>query len=424
MFEGGDRVSVKLDFDTVAAKQAMTSVVPVWKQTSRELKTGSDQATDGLDKTTESVWTLKNAVIALSAIYIGKRLFDFGADMVGLAAEEAKQSKKLEAVLRATGGAAGYSAGELKAYAGELQNVTTFGDETIVGAQAVLASFNQINGPVFREATERILDLSILLDTDLKSSALQVGKALQEPIEGLTALRRSGVSFSEEQKKQIADFVGVNDLASAQKVILEGLATNVGGLAREMASDTFGQFEQTMNNLSDVGEGAGFGIAAGFQNILNAITLTNRGTDDFWYRLKVILPLAIEDLITRVGYGFSFLNSHIASQAEGIGTALRLVGLIGKEQMNDLRVNADKAQESFIKLEQKLSEIQDRRKQALKDPGFSSINDMTDEQFAAFTAWSDSDDQRVETVAAAVEAATDKKLDEFANKLGQRMRGR
>ncbi|MHC4406553.1 MAG: hypothetical protein ACYTG0_43565, partial [Planctomycetota bacterium] len=80
-------------------------------------------------------------------------------------------------MLKATGGAAGFSAGELNKFAGELQKVTTFGDETTIQMMAVLATFKQISGPVFKDTVRVIQDMSVVLGQDMRSAAIQVGKA-------------------------------------------------------------------------------------------------------------------------------------------------------------------------------------------------------------------------------------------------------
>ena len=49
--------------------------------------------------------------------------------------------------------------------------------------------------------------MSQALGTDAASSAIQLGKALDNPTLGLTALRRVGVSFSDVQVAQIKGFV-------------------------------------------------------------------------------------------------------------------------------------------------------------------------------------------------------------------------
>jgi len=154
------------------------------------------------------------------------------------AAEQVKQEAKLEAAVRATGGASGFTADELKKQAAALQLVTTFGDEAIISAQALLVTFKEIEGAQFERATEAILDLSTNLGTDLKSSAILVGKALNDPILGISALSRVGIAFTESQKETIKALVESGQAAKAQGLILTELESIVGGSARAFR-DTF-----------------------------------------------------------------------------------------------------------------------------------------------------------------------------------------
>ena len=55
--------------------------------------------------------------------------------------EQEQAEAKLETVLQSTGYAAGVTSEELKNMASELQKVTTFGDEAIIEAQALLLTF-------------------------------------------------------------------------------------------------------------------------------------------------------------------------------------------------------------------------------------------------------------------------------------------
>jgi phage-related minor tail protein len=131
-----------------------------------------------------------------------------------------KQGKKLDAVLASTGGAAGVSGDEIRQMAGDLQRLTDFEDDATIGAAGVLATFTQIRGDTFKSAIVAAQDLSSVMGQDLQSSVVQVGKALNDPIKGITALTRVGVSFSEQQKQQIKQLMSVGDIAGAQAVIL------------------------------------------------------------------------------------------------------------------------------------------------------------------------------------------------------------
>ena len=175
-------------------------------------------------------------------------------ESISLAQEQEKAEMSLAAALKATGGAAGYSLKQLKDYAAARQEVTTYGDEATIKMMSILATFGKVHGKVFLEATNLAQDLSAAFDQDLKSSAIQVGKALNDPITGLSALNRIGVSFTADQKEMVKSFMEVNDLAKAQGVIIEALKGNVGGFSEMLAKTSEGGVSQFKNELGDLGE--------------------------------------------------------------------------------------------------------------------------------------------------------------------------
>jgi len=188
------------------------------------------------------------------------------AGLVKLAQRQIDAEAKLAAVLRATGEAAGFTTRELLKQAAALQKVTTFGDDVIINAQAILATFKEIKGDVFKGATEAMLDMATVMDGDLKGAAVQLGKALNDPVKGISALSRVGVSFTQQQKDQIAAFVEANDVMSAQQVILKELQGEFGGAAKAMAQTDTGKLKQALNELGDAGER--FGVAITKQLVL------------------------------------------------------------------------------------------------------------------------------------------------------------
>lgn len=159
---------------------------------------------------------------------------------------------QLDAAVKSTGAVAGFTADELAGMSSALQSTTTFADDAIQSMQAVLLTFTRIRGPEFQEAQQAILDLSTRLGTDLKSSATQVGKALNDPINGLAGLARAGIQFSDAQKKVIKDLVLTGNVAGAQRLILEQLEKKFGGAA-EAARNTFGgALKGVQNALGDL----------------------------------------------------------------------------------------------------------------------------------------------------------------------------
>src|SRR5690606_6756555 len=131
-------------------------------------------------------------------------LLSFGRTSLGLIDEQLKADAQIKQAIESTAGAAGKSLEELQAQANDLQKVTLFGDDQTERAQALLLTFTNIRGEIFDNTIPIIQDLSTAFNQDLKSSAVQLGKALNDPAKGLTALQRVGITFSAEQKNLIA----------------------------------------------------------------------------------------------------------------------------------------------------------------------------------------------------------------------------
>ena len=164
-------------------------------------------------------------------------LFAIGRKVYSAYSKQVQAEAKLASVLRATGGAAGYTISELVDLAGQLQKTTGIGDETILSMQGILASFKNIRGDVFRDATEAILDMSVVMlkagksQAEIEQTSVQVGKALNDPIKGMTALSRVGVTFTDQQREMVKYYQENNKLAAAQAIVLRELKGEFGGAA-------------------------------------------------------------------------------------------------------------------------------------------------------------------------------------------------
>ncbi|MEX1669149.1 phage tail length tape measure family protein [Zhongshania guokunii] len=193
----------------------------------------------------------RNLAAAAGIALLTKKVID------ATAAQEAAV-KQLEQGWKSTGGTVGLTVAEMTRHAADLQKVSLFGDEQIIDAQAKLVTFTNIAGEQFKKATVAALDLSSRMGTDLNSSVLQIGKALNDPVAGLTALTRSGIQFSDAQKDVIKSLVETGEKAKAQEIILAELETQFGGSAAA-ARDTFGGAIKGLSNafadLFEAGDG-------------------------------------------------------------------------------------------------------------------------------------------------------------------------
>lgn len=171
---------------------------------------------------------------------------------------QAKAIAQVEAGLKSTKNAVGYTSQELQKFASDLQNKTIFGDEAILqGATAQLLTFTNIAGDQFQRTQMAALDLATRLDGDLKSASIQLGKALNDPVANLSALSRSGIQFSKDQKSTINSLVATNRLAEAQTLILDELANQYGGSAEAAAKAGKGGLTQFSNIIGDITEDFG-----------------------------------------------------------------------------------------------------------------------------------------------------------------------
>ncbi len=170
--------------------------------------------------------------------------------------EAESTSITLAAALRATGNAAGFTTDELEAYADELMRLTTVDDEAFKRIMGIMATFRNVSGEVFKESIELIADMSVQFG-GLESGAIRLGKALNDPVTGMSALSRVGIQFSETQKETIKRLVEQNDLMGAQKIILAELTNQFGGQARAQVDSFGGAIDQLKNAfgewLKDVG---------------------------------------------------------------------------------------------------------------------------------------------------------------------------
>ena len=173
------------------------------------------------------------------------------------AMEAQEVQAQLEAVLKSTGGVAGMTADEVNALADKLTAVTRFSDETIISAESLLLTFTRIGKDIFPAATTAALDMSTAMGQDLQSSALMIGKALNDPIAGLTALRRVGVQFTDEQEAMIKKLVESGNILGAQKIILGELQREFGGSAVAAGQTLPGQLDILRNSLLNVAESVG-----------------------------------------------------------------------------------------------------------------------------------------------------------------------
>lgn len=251
---------------------------------------------------------------------------------------EARESQKVGAltaqVIKTTGKAAHVSAGQVGDLATAISNKTGIDDEAIQSGANLLLTFTNVRNEagkgndVFNQATQTITDMSAALGQDAKGSAIQLGKALNDPVKGITALSRVGVSFTKQQKDQIATLVKSGDTLGAQKIILAELNREFGGAAA--ASATAGdKFRTTFDNFK---ESIGTALLPILDKTLSALTPFIAGLSE-----------KVGPAFAAIGAGISGLSSAVGGRGafktvgETVGTlAAGLRALKGAFQEGDV----------------------------------------------------------------------------------------
>jgi phage-related protein len=178
------------------------------------------------------------------------------------ARESAKVGRVSAAVIKSTGGVAGITAGQLGDLATAISNKTGADDEAIQSGENLLATFTNVRNEtgkgndVFNRATQAAVDMAAAMNggvvdaNGLKAANIQLGKALNDPVKGVTALSKVGVSFTQQQKDQIKTLVDSGKTLDAQKIILGEVGKEFGGAAAA-ASDPLVRLKTIAGNLSE-----------------------------------------------------------------------------------------------------------------------------------------------------------------------------
>ncbi len=176
------------------------------------------------------------------------------------------------AVLKSTKGVSGETASAIGNLAESFSRLTMFSRDTVQEVENILLTFPSIGKKVFPETTQAVLNLSQAMHQNWKQSAIEVGKALDDPIRGLTNLRRIGVQFTDDQVKVIKSLWETGHTAEAQKLILQELNKEFGNSAKAAGQTFGGQLAILGHHLQDTGEKIGMMLMPWLKSIVDAVT--------------------------------------------------------------------------------------------------------------------------------------------------------
>lgn len=205
---------------------------------SKDAESGLKKVDDGVKKSSGWKGMLGNAAsmfAGFSAANLAGDAVGFLKDQIGDMISSGLEANAVQAqtaaVLKSTNDASGMSAKGIADLATQLMGMTGIDDDVIQSTENMIGTFTNIKGDNFKAATQAALDMATAMKTDPKEAAIELGKALNDPAQGLTALQRVGVTFTQSQKDQIAAMEKAGNTAGAQGVILKELNKEFGGSA-------------------------------------------------------------------------------------------------------------------------------------------------------------------------------------------------
>lgn len=317
------------------------------------MRTAEGQAATFASKTRTAFGSLTRYVGGFFAAYEGVR---FLGDALKEAEEAQRVGRQTNAVLKSTGGAARVSAIHIERLSDKLARLAGTDDEAVQAMNNWLLTFKNIKNvgadKIFDRASEAAVNLAAAIgaktggrtEDNLAGAATMLGKALNDPLAGLTALQRAGITFTDSQKDMIRSFVEAGDILSAQKVILGEVESQVAGsaaanataadkmrVAWENVKESVGtlvlpvleRLAEVMQDFSDWVSANKDDIKQVFKEIGDVFAWTGQAIADAWN--GVIYPTLkfFYDAGAGLYYGLSQLFSGIAQGFSELGSAFQ-----------------------------------------------------------------------------------------------------
>ena len=255
-----------------------------------DVKKGFEDVPKSSDKASRGIQAVTGALAVAAA---GFTAFKKAMDLAVEFGEFERRTLRIGALLRSTNVASGQTREGLIQMADQLARTTLLNETDVADAISQLLTFRSITGETFERTINLAADLSETMGTDVRSATLQLAKALEEPTIGLTALRRSGVSFTEQQKEQIATLVEQNKLFEAQSIILGVVEAQMGGAATEAAQGFAGTMDGLGQSTRELTRALGENASEGLAPVIGALTRAANAARDFVSSQRRIIEATI-----------------------------------------------------------------------------------------------------------------------------------
>lgn len=157
--------------------------------------------------------------------------------------------RRLDAVIKASGNAAGLTAGQINSFAHELQTATGIAATEINAAAAALATYTNISGDRFKGVIKLSADMVAVYGGNLREWSDKIARAIDDPIQGFAALKRAGFQLTDAQLDLVEGMRNVGDVAGYQSEMIKILSDSLGGTAGAQNQGMAGAATRAKNAL-------------------------------------------------------------------------------------------------------------------------------------------------------------------------------
>lgn len=303
-----------------------TSLNPVLDAGERSILRFASSAVDsfkGIGIAVAGAFTV--ATIAQWATAAANALKEFALESITAAQESEEAWAKWDATQRAAGDSIRLTNEQLDELASQLQSVTRFEDEAVVGAASLLSIYENLNSEAFERTIRLGADMAALFGGDLENSVRQLGRALDNPLNGLRILRQAGIQLDDATKDLIKTLVETGRIAEAQEILFEKLEKRFEGVAEAMGETSAGRVEKLTNRYGELKEMVGGKLLPAFEALLTA-------TEAFATGVESGLGEGQADKVKKIADEADRLNKillEIGQTLPHIGEGLKAAGIQG-----------------------------------------------------------------------------------------------
>lgn len=285
---------------------------------------GAESSLAGMQKKMSSVSKGIGRVVGALGLTLGFAAIVKGFRDATEAAEQAQiADQRIDAIAESMGEFGNQTRAvtdRIKAYADTQQFSLGVDGDVIKATQAKLLTFRNLTktagemGGSFDRATKAAIDMAAAGFGTAESNATQLGKALNDPIKGITALNRAGIQFTEDQKALIESLVASGDVLTAQDMILKEIESQVGGTAAATATAS----EKMNIAFGEVSESIGMILLPLVEDFSNWIAEITPQVIEFFKELN--------DPTTETGEAWANLSGAVGSVGKQLDGLFRIMG--------------------------------------------------------------------------------------------------